>query len=896
MGYIDDRSVSRGRLNEPGPRDRAGRPGTLADAVLVDRDGTLVLDVPYNGDPDRVVPMPAARGALDRLRAAGLRVGVLTNQSGIARGLLTRDQVDAVNARVEELLGPFDDWQVCPHDDGAGCRCRKPSPGMVHAAARNLGTSAARCVVIGDIGRDVVAAGAAGALSVLVPTGATDPAEIAAAPVVAPDLGVAADWVLGRDLGPAAGRRPGGHVLAVRADSAGDVLLTGPAIRALAAGADRLTLLCGPRGEAAAALLPGVDDLVSWHTPWIDPEPKPVDPVKVSALVDRLAAAAVDEAVIFTSYHQSPLPIALLLRLAGVLRVSGISADYPGSLLDVRHRVGGGLPEPDRALSLAAAAGFGLPEGDDGRLRVRTAEFPPPTEPGYVVVHPGASVPARACPPERVRELAGALVAAGHRVVVTGGSKERGAHPVRGRGRGGGGSGGGPGRAYRPGRAGRRPGRRVLPGLREHRTGTPGRRRRYSRGEPLRPDRPLWTVGAVPGPARTAGRPARLVPGQPGGHLPRTRAPVPVVGLRRRRRARRRPAHRALLMRILLWHVHGSWTTAFVQGGHTYLVPVNEQRDAYGLGRARTYPWPDDVVEVTAAELARTDVDVVLLQRPEELELVTRWLGRRPPTVYVEHNTPRGDVPGARHPMADRDDLTLVHVTHFNDLLWDAGATRTAVVEHGIPDPGHRYTGELPRFGVATNEPVRRGRVTGTDLLPRFAAVAPLDVYGIGVAALPGHLASRHLGRIGKAARVASRHLGRIGKAARVGLTASAVTAYEDPPQSQLHAQLSRRRAYLHLPRWTSLGLSLLEAMFLGMPVVALAVTEAVRAVPPGAGVLSTSVDELVDAARWLLDDEPAAHRLGTAARAAVRERYGLPRFLSDWDRLLKEVISCASP
>jgi Glycosyl transferases group 1 len=335
-------------------------------------------------------------------------------------------------------------------------------------------------------------------------------------------------------------------------------------------------------------------------------------------------------------------------------------------------------------------------------------------------------------------------------------------------------------------------------------------------------------------------------------------------------------------MRILLWHVHGSWTTAFVQGGHTYLVPVNEQRDTYGLGRARTYPWPDEVLELSMEELAAADIDVVVLQRPEELALVTQWLGRRVPTIYVEHNTPKGGVPNTRHPMADREDLTLVHVTHFNDLLWDAGATRTVVVEHGIPDPGHRYTGELPRFGVATNEPVRRGRVTGTDLLPRFAAVAPLDVYGIGVAALPGHLASRHLGRIGEAAPVR--------------LAPSAVTAYEDPPQSMLHDELPRRRAYLHLTRWTSLGLSLLEAMFLGMPVVALAVTEAVRAVPAGAGVLSTSVDELVDAARWLLHDEPAAHRLGTAARAAVRERYGLPRFLSDWDRLLKEVISCASP
>jgi hypothetical protein len=309
-------------------------------------------------------------------------------------------------------------------------------------------------------------------------------------------------------------------------------------------------------------------------------------------------------------------------------------------------------------------------------------------------------------------------------------------------------------------------------------------------------------------------------------------------------------------VRILLWHVHGSWTTALVQSGHTYLIPVNPRRDSYGLGRARTYPWPEDVLEVTGDELRHQDVDVLLAQRPEELELARRWLGRSVPTVFVEHNTPRGEVPDTRHPMADRDDLTLVHVSHFNELFWDNGGTRTVVIEHGIPDPGHRYTGELPRFGVATNEPVRRGRVTGTDLLPRFAQVAPLDVYGIGVGELSG-----------------------------VG-----ITAHDDPPQSFLHEQLARRRAYLHLTRWTSLGLSLLEAMFLGLPVLGLAVTEAVRAVPPGAGVLSTRVDELVEAARWLLADPSAAREMGRAGRGAVQDRYGLSRFLADWDRLLKEV------
>jgi histidinol-phosphate phosphatase family protein len=370
--------------------------------------------------------MPGARAALDRLRARGLRLGVISNQSGLARGLVSADRVAAVNARVAELLGPFDTWQVCPHDEGAGCGCRKPAPGLVYAAARALGVDAAGCVVVGDIGRDVGAAGAAGALAVLVPTAETKLAEVAAAPVVVPDLGAAVDWILARELVPAPGRRPGGHVLAVRVDSAGDVLLTGPAIRALAAGAERLTLLCGPRGEAAAHLLPGVAEVISWHTPWIDADPKPVDPVKVSALVHRIAALAVDEAVIFTSYHQSPLPFALLLRLAGVLRISAISADYPGSLLDVRHRVGTDLPEPERALSLAAAAGFGLTPGDDGRLGVRE-QLPSPVGLGreFVVLHAGASVPARACPPERVRAAVVALASTGRRIVVTGAPDER---------------------------------------------------------------------------------------------------------------------------------------------------------------------------------------------------------------------------------------------------------------------------------------------------------------------------------------------------------------------------------------------------------------------------------------------------------------------------------------
>jgi HAD superfamily hydrolase (TIGR01662 family) len=140
----------------------------MAKVVLFDRDGTLIHDVPYNGDPDLVTPMPGASDAVRLARAAGLSVGVVTNQSGVARGLLSEDQVDQVNRRVEQLLGPFDTWQVCPHE--GGCGCRKPAPGLVTGAADALGVRPQDCVVIGDIGSDVAAARAAGARSVLVPT------------------------------------------------------------------------------------------------------------------------------------------------------------------------------------------------------------------------------------------------------------------------------------------------------------------------------------------------------------------------------------------------------------------------------------------------------------------------------------------------------------------------------------------------------------------------------------------------------------------------------------------------------------------------------------------------------------------------------------------------------
>ncbi|MDQ3885576.1 MAG: HAD family hydrolase [Actinomycetota bacterium] len=165
-------------------------------AVLFDRDDTLVKDVPYNNDPAAVCPVPGARAALDQLRTFGVGIGVVTNQSGVARGLISPPALDQVNARVEELLGPFGSWQVCMHGEDDGCGCRKPAPGLIRAAAAELGVPVHRCVVVGDTGADVDAAVAAGARGILVPTMRTRAEEIRVAREVAPDVTAAVELVL----------------------------------------------------------------------------------------------------------------------------------------------------------------------------------------------------------------------------------------------------------------------------------------------------------------------------------------------------------------------------------------------------------------------------------------------------------------------------------------------------------------------------------------------------------------------------------------------------------------------------------------------------------------------------------------------------------------------------
>jgi hypothetical protein len=302
-------------------------------------------------------------------------------------------------------------------------------------------------------------------------------------------------------------------------------------------------------------------------------------------------------------------------------------------------------------------------------------------------------------------------------------------------------------------------------------------------------------------------------------------------------------------LRVVLWHVHGSWTDAFVRGRHHYLLPVSPDGAPWGLGKAGR-DWPS-VTEVPLDRLGEAEPDVVVLQRPEELDFVAR-LGV--PAVYVEHNAPRPYAASSEHPLAGRSDITVAHVTHFNEAMWDCGRAPTTVVPHGIPDPGARYTGELAAGVSMINEPVRRRRVTGADLLETLAGAAPVDVFGMGTEELGGRLRGRG-----------------------------------DVPTPALHDEIARRRVYLHTARWTSLGLSLLEAMHLAMPVVVFASTEAVAAVPADAGVLSTDVSVLARGFRELVHEPDFATLAGKNAREHALKKHGLDAFLTAWDRLLAE-------
>jgi glycosyltransferase involved in cell wall biosynthesis len=321
-------------------------------------------------------------------------------------------------------------------------------------------------------------------------------------------------------------------------------------------------------------------------------------------------------------------------------------------------------------------------------------------------------------------------------------------------------------------------------------------------------------------------------------------------------------------MRVLAWHEHGSWMTSFVEAmdraGHQTMIPVLPDRGPDGRGRAQTWNWPASAIELTMAELGDADIDVMVLQRPKELLLAHSWTGRQPgtevPAVYVEHNAPTGHAADTRQVLADRSDIPIVHVTAYNALMWDSGSAPTVVIPHGIPDPGYLYTGERKRIAAVINEPLRRGRVTGTDLVLSLATHVPVEVYGM---------------RTGDLAAVEPSLAGHL----------------HDLPQAQMHRAMATGRAYFHPYRWTSLGLSLIEAMALGMPVLAVAGTEAPSAIPADAGIVSADPVVLREAARTALADPDQARDWGLAARRHALTHFSLDRFSANWQQLLKEVV-----
>jgi glycosyltransferase involved in cell wall biosynthesis len=304
-------------------------------------------------------------------------------------------------------------------------------------------------------------------------------------------------------------------------------------------------------------------------------------------------------------------------------------------------------------------------------------------------------------------------------------------------------------------------------------------------------------------------------------------------------------------LRILTWHVHGSYLYYLTHARQEFYVPVKPGRPDGYYGRTPSYPWPDNLIEVPAEEVRRLDLDCVLFQSHQnylhdQYEILSP-AQQRLPRIYLEHDPPREHPTDTRHPVDDPDVL-LVHVTAFNDLMWDSGRTPTRVVEHGVVVPGGaRFTGELERGLVVVNNLRLRGRRLGADVFARVRAEVPLDLVGMGWQEVGG------LGEV---------------------------------PHAQLAEFASHYRFFFNPIRYTSLGLAVCEALMLGMPVVGLATTEMVTVVENGvSGYLETDVGRLVGHMRRLLADPGEARRLGAGARRMARERFAIARFARDWDQ-----------
>jgi glycosyltransferase involved in cell wall biosynthesis len=311
-------------------------------------------------------------------------------------------------------------------------------------------------------------------------------------------------------------------------------------------------------------------------------------------------------------------------------------------------------------------------------------------------------------------------------------------------------------------------------------------------------------------------------------------------------------------LRVLTWHVHGNYLYYLTQAPHDFWLVTRPGHPPGYTGRSGVLPWGDNVHEVDAAVVAQREFDVVLYQHREQWEhdrlMVLSEAQRKLPSVYLEHDPPQNNPFAERHWVTDPATL-LVHVTHFNRLMWDCDAVPTRVIEHGVLVPeGVRYTGELERGIVIINNLASRGRRLGADIYASAAGRVPLDLVGMNAQQAGG------LGEIGNL---------------------------------DLAAYAARYRFFFNPIRWTSLGLAIVEAMTIGMPIVGLATTELSTVIANGEnGYVATDLDILIEQMRALLGDPSEARRLGENARRTALERFGIERFKRDWDSLLREVAS----
>ncbi|MBF2006381.1 MAG: glycosyltransferase family 4 protein [Chlorogloeopsis fritschii C42_A2020_084] len=310
-------------------------------------------------------------------------------------------------------------------------------------------------------------------------------------------------------------------------------------------------------------------------------------------------------------------------------------------------------------------------------------------------------------------------------------------------------------------------------------------------------------------------------------------------------------------LRILTWHIHGSYLYYLTQSQHQFYLPVKPGRpEGYG-GRLGGLPWSDNVYDLPASEVKNLNFDCILFQSKrnyleDQYEILSESQ-RQLPRIYLEHDPPRENPTNTRH-IVDDPNILLVHVTHFNQLMWDNGFTPTRVIEHGVIVPeGIRYTGELEKGLVVVNGLRSRGRRLGADVFARIRREVPLDLVGMGSEELDG------LGEI---------------------------------PHHQLPAFASRYRFFFNPIRYTSLGLAICEAMMVGLPIIGLATTEMVTVVENGvSGYVDTNLENLIFRMRQLLSNPNHAQNLSQGATQTAQKRFNIQRFIKDWDATFKSVI-----